>query len=169
MSFVPETWKPESGGNSRYTKMKENEAVKLRILSKSAILARLRWTTENKPIRWRDNEPEPTRTDWREGEHAKQVFILNVYNYTTKQIEVWEIPQKSIQATIVDFAKHEDYGDPTGYDFTIKRTGKGLETEYSVMPSPPKAINKEVEEALLHCVPDLEELFVGGDPFKNCS
>jgi hypothetical protein len=30
----------------------------------------------------------------------------------------------------------DDWGDPLGYSITVNRKGEGLETEYSVVPSP---------------------------------
>jgi len=41
---------------------------------------------------------------------------------------------------------NEDYGDPLGYDITISRIGKWLDTEYSLVPSPPKKLEKEYED-----------------------
>ena len=40
--------------------------------------------------------------------------------------------------TLTEYFQNEDYGDPLGYDITISRTGKAMDTEYGVIASPPK-------------------------------
>lgn len=42
--------------------------------------------------------------------------------------------------------ENEDYGDPLGYDITITRVGKGMDTEYSLVPSPPKPFTLPCED-----------------------
>ena len=45
----------------------------------------------------------------------------------------------SIAKQIKALAKNEDYGCPENYDIKINRTGKGLETRYTISPSPKKS------------------------------
>ena len=45
-----------------------------------------------------------------------------------------------------DLFTNEDYGDPLGYDITISRTGKGMDTEYRLVPSPPKPLTAQYED-----------------------
>ncbi len=69
---------------------------------------------------------------------------------------------------------NEDYGnvlDPkTGMDFTIERKGKGLDTEYTVMPNPK---SDPVPKGVLERLPNLEEFiekeFFRGDEVKALS
>ena len=48
---------------------------------------------------------------------------------------------------IAAFASDDDYGDPKNYNLKITRTGTGLETEYTVTPSPKQTPLAEVEGA----------------------
>jgi len=60
----------------------------------------------------------------------------------------------------------EERSDPLGYGITVNRKGAGLETEYSVVPSPaqptPDAIEAYNEKHI-----NLEALFTGGNPFEE--
>lgn len=72
-------------------------------------------------------------------------FALTVYNQTDKKAQIVMLP-KGAFGTIFDLVENEDWGDPEAYDIAIKRTGAGLETEYSIAPSPKKEIEKEKKE-----------------------
>lgn len=48
---------------------------------------------------------------------------------------------------IAAFASDDDYGDPKNYNLKITRTGTGLDTEYTVTPSPKQTPLAEVEGA----------------------
>lgn len=162
-AFLPSGYEvPKAGG--KYTKFKAGEAVKLRILS-SPILGYEKWTTGKQPIRWRMNESEPQRNDWKPDEKAKHFWAMVVYNRNTKQIEILQISQVSIQEAIAGYAQNEDWGNPKDYDVTITRTDKDGRTSYSVMPSPKKPIEAEVVEQLQDMTIDLQKLFAGEDPF----
>lgn len=164
MSFIPEGHSiPETP--SRYTKVKEGQTVRLRIISPTITDGWLRWTVEPKPVRWRRNEEQPVRGDWKD-ENPKYIWILTVWNYASEQVEVFEISQKSIMEAIEQYAKDEDYGHPNRYDLKIGRTGSGLETKYTVVASPPKDIAPEVGEQFKD-LPNLDALFSGEDPFKS--
>lgn len=73
---------------------------------------------------------------------------------------------KGLLETICD----PDYGDITdfseGRDMTIKKSGKGLNTEYSVLPKPKSSIASEefTKEELEEKIPDLMSLFVEKSP-----
>lgn len=76
---------------------------------------------------------------FREGEEPKIRFasVVIYRNPETKANEAkvfnfgWQI-QKQLKALLND----EDWGDLEGYDVTVTRTGKELETKYTIMPSP---------------------------------
>ena len=164
-SFIPEGHKmPSSKG--RYTKVKEGETLKLRVLSLQIVDGFVRWSNDNKPIRWRNGEDEPAGFDFREGDKAKYFWALVVWNYETEQSEVWEITQKSILDALRNYATDEDWGHPNTYDLKIARTGAGLETSYTLTALPHKAMAKKVEEAMNTNFPDVHALFTGDDPFQ---
>lgn len=166
MNFIPDGVEIPTGG--RYTKLVSGETTKLRIVSETITEGNVGWTTEPKPIRWRKSEVMPTRVDWKPEDKAKYFWAVTVYNYETKQIEIWEITQKSIMNALKSISIDEDYGHPNGYDVKVTREGKGLDTTYSLLPSPKKALSEDVQMALSACLPDIEKLFTGDDPFADC-
>ena len=162
-SFLPEGYEvPKSGG--RYTKLKAGESVKLRILS-SPILGYEKWTNDKQPIRWRMNEQEPHRNDWKQGEKAKHFWAMVVWNRNAQQIEVWQVSQISIQEGIQNLIKNEDWGNPKEYDITVTRTDKDGRTSYSLVPSNLRPVENGVIDNLHEMTIDLQKLFTGDDPF----
>lgn len=79
-------------------------------------------------------------------------FALTVYNETDNKAQIVMLP-KGAFGTIFDLTENEDWGDPEQYSITIKRTGSGLDTEYSIQPSPKKPLDAdkktEVESIVL--------------------
>lgn len=160
--FLPNGYKrPEpSGGN--YAKL-EDGANKFRILSR-AIVGWLYWTTENKPVRLKER-PEHAPIDMREGDKIKHMWAFVVWNYRDSKVQILELTQASIQGPLEDLVMSEDWGSPTAYDITITKTGQKLDTEYTVMPSPKKAVPEEAHKAYREARINLEALFAGADPF----
>ena len=58
-------------------------------------------------------------------------FAINVYNRTTKQVELLQ-KGKTIFETLATY--HKQMGDITGYDINIVKSGRGLDTKYTVVP-----------------------------------
>lgn len=163
--FLPSNYAEPTGGG-RYTKIKEGETVKLRVISATITEGFQRWTDDNKPIRWRKSEGEPKRSDWKQEGKAKYFWVLVVYNYNSGQIEVWEITQSSIRESIASLVKAEEYGHPKGYDIKVSRSGTGLDTTYSVVPLPPKDLVQDIlVKITTELLPNLDALFTGDDPF----
>lgn len=161
MSFLPKGYEaPKS--NSAYTRF-EQGSTKIRILS-DAIVGMEVWK-ENKPHRFRMDEEITVESD--QGRLPKHFWSMIAWNYKTNQIEICQINPVSIQNMIAAFEMNEDYGNPKGYDITITREGEGMETKYTVMPSPPKDITKEIQEAYQEKYVNLEALYDGADPFKE--
>ena len=75
-------------------------------------------------------------------------LAVSVYNYTTKQVELFTITQKTIMGMLIDLVQDEDWGDPTGYDIRIKKEGEKLSTKYSLTPSNKSPIGAEVIAAV---------------------
>ena len=90
---------------------------------------------------------------------------------------VWNIEEKTAQVLegpltlfkmIQNFAKDPDYGDPEMYSFKMTRTGTGLETEYSVVPSPIKCTLGELNDAAPEAVRQLHLIdAVSGDNVEH--
>jgi len=59
---------------------------------------------------------------------------LTIYNQTDKCAQVLMLSKTAFN-DIYDLNENPDWGDPEGYDITMKRTGKETDTKYSFMPS----------------------------------
>lgn len=159
---------PESGseGGGKYTKIKENEPVKLRILSE-AITGYVYWTTENKPVR---SELHFSSTpNIREDSKPKHFWAFKIWNYSTEQIEIWEISQASIRDALWAYWKDDEYGDLRGFPLKITRTGKGLETKYQVIAGQIKPLDEAIAIASANTLVNLHALYDGSNPFYSDS
>lgn len=159
--FLPEGYKaPESKSN--YLKFEEG-STKFRILSKS-IVGWLDWSTEKKPLRTRI-EPKvlvnPTKP-------AKHFWAFVVWDYKSSTIKILELTQRTIQNSIISYYTADGWGNPTGYDITVVRKGKDLNnTEYTIIPTPPKPVEQEILITYASKKINLEALFDGADPFAE--
>lgn len=91
---------------------------------------------DNKPVKIRIvGEPFVVQSEYK-GQPSTR-FALKFYNQTAKVAQFILIPKTPLNQ-ILDLADNEDWGDPELYDITLTRRGSGLETEYSVQPSPTK-------------------------------
>jgi hypothetical protein len=98
------------------------------------------------------------------GSEPKFFFMTCVYCYDDGQFRFLELTQKSILNVIKSFASNDEYGNPSGYDITIKKEGENLNTEYWVIPSPPKPLAKNISDQLLKLKYDLNLVFDGEYP-----
>jgi len=156
--FLPQDYEAPAG-SAGYMKLQDGEN-KLRILSKP-IIGWLDWK-DKKPFRFRIKE-KPDRP--MEKGPIKHFWAFLVWNYEAQAVQILEITQATIQKTIQDLSKNEDWGAPFGYDIKITRKGKDLETEYSVMPSPKKDLSDQIKKAALEKPAYLDALFDGTDPW----
>lgn len=158
----PNYEKPAS--NSRYFKLQQGDN-KIRILTKP-ITGWLDWQTKpdgsKTPVRTKEKQPaiNPAKP-------PKHFWSFAVWDYQEKNIKVMEITQATIQDAIYSLHTSEDWGSPTEYDITIKKTGEKMETKYFVSPTPPKPLLPEISEALSKEKINLEALFDNGDPFAS--
>jgi hypothetical protein len=159
-NFLPEDYKkPET---SDYMKLKEGENT-IRILS-NAIVGFKYWTEDNKPVRLREpifEKPDNIKLE-KDGSYRVQHFwAFLVWNYEAQRVQVLEITQSSIQDGIKALVDNKKWGDPRDYDITITRSGEGLETSYTVIPSPHSELElSEADQAKVQKA-DLEALYEG--------
>jgi hypothetical protein len=93
---------------------------------------------------------------------------MPVWNYKLGVVQILEITQKGIQATLKGLVKNEDWGSPTGYDITIVREGETMQdTKYEVIPSPPRELSKDIKDEFESMHINLDALYEGLDPFKE--
>jgi hypothetical protein len=167
--FLPEGYKPPEK-SARYMKWQQGEN-RFRVLSQSPLIGNEGWK-DKKPIR------KPVGASWQLGEcdedkktgalKLSHFWALAVWDYATHSIRVLEITQSSIQKAINTLSKDKDYGHPSNYDIVVTRSGSTMEdTEYSIMPKPPKAMHVDIVAAwdAIQARFDLSRLWVNGDPF----
>lgn len=131
-------------------------------------------TESVKPYRRRESEgefslEEMINRDVRmkpDGEiEGQKYFVMGlVYNYQKEKLQVLEITQKSILKALKSYVESEEYGHPSGYDLTIEKKGDGLNTEYTVVVSPPKPLSAEIENLIGETSCDLQKIFDGEYP-----
>lgn len=138
-----------------------------RILSEP-ILGWLDWK-DKKPVRTRFTEPKPQPIDPKKPVKHFWAFVVWDYNESDieKRLKILEVTQAGIQQFITNHVSDPDWGDPRGYDLVIRRQGEGLETVYDTMAKPPKPMHEEISRRWADSNIDLEQLFIGGDPFKT--
>jgi hypothetical protein len=159
-NFMPEGYEVPSSNN--YLKLQPGDN-KIRIVSKP-IIGWEDWK-DNKPIRFRMSDKPQTSID--PEKPIKHFWAMLAWDYKSNKLAILEITQKSIQKAIEGLAKNEDWGSPLNYDITISKSGSGLDTEYAVVPIPPKPLSEEVQGLIIGTQVNLEALFDGKDPFAT--
>ena len=108
------THKPASNDGGLFLKLKDGDTVKVRIVTPPAVYQQS-YTNE-------DGETTvSTRYAW------------GIYNRNESKAQVFS-QGKMVFGQLADLV--EEWGEPTEFDITIKRTGVQLETRYSVTPAP---------------------------------
>jgi len=159
MGFLPEGYKPEPK-SSNYLKLQDGDNS-IRILGDS-VVGWVDWI-DKKPQRTSIQAPKPLPYD--SEKPVKEFWAFPVWNYKEEKVQILEITQSTIQDAIYNLDCSEDWGTPTGYDLTIKRSGKELDTKYLVTPKPPKQVAEVISNAYMATLLNLEKLFTGEDPF----
>ncbi len=156
--FLPADYEVPS--NSNYLKFKDGE-TRFRILSKPVV----GWEDwkDKKPVRFRfDSKPQKS---FDPEKPVKHFWAMVVWDYQGSRMAILEITQVGIQKTIKGLAKDPDWGDPSGYDIKVVRSGSGFDTEYTVAPVPHKPVATEILEQYQNASINLDALFDGKDPF----
>lgn len=171
---LPKNFKPKQG-ESRYTMtgLQSGETVKIRVLS-DFIVGSMVWAGEGesrKPLRKPDGEPIPVGAigvdKWGNPERVRQFIAAKVWNYDRGRVEVFETTKTTVIGFIFKYESDDEYGDSKGYDLKISKTGQGMDTEYSVIASPPKEFDKKLQKEADAEFVGLEALFKGDDPFAQ--
>lgn len=103
-----------------------------------------------------------------EGGDYKFFWVMIVWNYNAKKIQIWELKQAKIQKAIEAYEKDEDFGDSRGYDLMITRKGMGFEnTSYQVIAKPPRPVDPNILDELDKTPIDLEAWFDSKNPFEG--
>lgn len=157
-------------GSSRFFSTKEPGVYRIRILSQP-VLGFHYWVDDNgknKKTRVKfgeeDKIPEKIAADKR-----IHFWAVKIFNYTVKQVQVWELTQKSMMKTIKELAEDKDWGDPFAYDLKITKKGSGKQTEYSVTPSPKKQLTDEETKIVAETKVVMDNIFIDENPFVTGS
>ena len=157
--FLPQNYEqPQSGAN--YMKFQKGDN-KFRVLSRP-IVGWIDWK-DKVPYRF-DMKSKPEKP-MVEGVSVKHFWAFLVWNYSEGAVQILEVTQSTIQKTIGDLSKDEDWGAPFEYDLKVIRKGEGKETEYSITPSPKKVLSDEIKKAALDKPCNLDALYSGTDPW----
>lgn len=156
-----------TGGYLNPGKLTDGQSIKFRILG-IPVEGWEYWNTDGKPVRLaKAPSALPSDIRYRDGKPEKVKFFaaFPVWSYPDSAVQICQLTQKSILQGIDAYASHEDYGNPIGYDLTLTRKGKGLETEYSIIASPPKPFPHEADAIDALAALNFPALFTGGNPF----
>jgi len=170
MNFLPKDYEAPAESGGRYLSRFPSGETRIRVLSE-AVTGWLYWNTNDKPVRLKkfpetypdDAKPNKDGSDQR----IKHFWAFTCWDYQDKTIKICEITQSTIRSAITAFIEDNDYGDPTGYDLKINRTGEALDTKYHVVPGPKGKVSAEIEKIFEDTPVDLEALFDGTDPFEG--
>lgn len=159
--FYPTGYEPQETP-SDYMKLVKGEN-RIRILDKPIIGYEF-WIDEagqRKPVRVKTFNEAVANPN---SDIIKEFHAFVVWNYTLQQVQLLNITQKTIQRAIFGYNKDPDWGDLTGFDIVIRRTGDGLETEYTASPKPHKPMDIAISNAFKAVKIDSEQYFTGGHP-----
>ena len=160
MSFVPAGTKVESGGGDYFKPPMGSSEI--RILG-DAETGYEYWTNDKKAVRLREM-PTHTPPDLGCNEAGtpnpiRQFWAIPVWDYSDKKVKVWGLTQATIMTQILKLSEKKGWGHPKEYDLTIDREGSGLQTKYSVTPSPKTEAPPEALKALADSPIDLSKQF----------
>ena len=151
-----------------YMKFEEGQN-KFRIVS-SAVVGFEYWNNDNKPVRLKE-APKELPKDIRknkDGEsRVKHFWAFVVIDRKDSRIKICELTQASIMQAIKALVDNSDWGDPKEYDITVSRSGEGLDTKYTVQPSPHKDLTSDEVELINNTKVNLNALFTGENPFES--
>tara|TARA_R100000700_G_C3123947_1_gene111832 strand:+ start:82 stop:750 length:669 start_codon:yes stop_codon:yes gene_type:complete len=181
MSLLPEDYnasefekESSEGGQSQFFSLKDGQARTIRIMGdqdkpETFVMGYSAWRDKKKR-----NAPNTDRgysemveyaeiqtfTDRNgnevERKEPKKFWLFQIYNVTEKRAQVWEVTRKDIRRVLEEYERNPKWGDLTQYDITVTRTGKDMDTIYSLMPEPPKQppsdeVIKAIKEARIDC------------------
>ncbi len=163
MSFLPSDYVAPTTSTGSYFKPTEAK-TKIRIVS-SPITGWIDWNKS-----W--EKPQPVRTKEKKTaldpqKAPKHFWAMKVWNYEKEQLQIREVTQASVRDQILAYNNDADWGDPKEYDISVAKTGKDLETKYTVLTtsSGKKALDENIVEKVKTTKCVLEALFSWEDPF----
>lgn len=100
-------------------------------------------------------------------DQPKYCWILKVWNYDLKRIQVWEISQATLHKDLSNCFSNPDYSDCTLYDLNIKKEGEKLTTKYTFLPGKEKDLPAEFWENVRLTPCNIDAIFQGEYPMEH--
>ena len=129
------------------------------------------WTENNKPLRAENADGFPADTKWKVENGKKQeprrFWATVVWNVAKERFQVFSFTQATVYRQLKSLLDNEDWGLLTDFDVTIKKSGDGVDTEYTVLPCPKKALTERAAkewEAIQANWTGLHALYSNGHP-----
>ena len=152
---------PTSESSGLFMKKLEQGENRMRILTKP--IPGYVWWPEgsNKPERAHGPTDIPTGV-----KDAKYFWFLTIA--INGEVKFLELKQKTILSQIKSLSDNTEWGEVQDYDITITRSGQDLETQYTVVPNPKKALDADVAKqwADIKARYNPENLFTNGTPLE---
>jgi hypothetical protein len=101
------------------------------------------WWIDKKPQRFPYNEKPVAPVD---ADQPKFLMKLKIWDYADSTIKIWEVTSITIQRAIQNLSDNKNWGDPREFDLTIKKSGSGLDTKYSILPNPKAPLSSKIQE-----------------------
>lgn len=152
---------PTSESSGLFMKKLEQGENRMRILN--APIPGYVWWPEggNKPMRVKKPGDIPTGV-----KDAKYFWFLTIA--MGNEVKFLELKQKTILSQIKALSDNKEWGEVQDYDITITRSGQDLETQYTVVPNPKKAIDDEASKKWVDMKAryNADNLFTNGSPLE---
>jgi len=137
-AFLPDDYDLPTNSGGLYFKLVSG-ANEVRILGPA--VTGYEWWEDKVVTRVVDVSQVPT------GQDHKHFWMVPVSINDGDDVQIWTITQATIQGAIRDLFNNKQWGDPTGYNLTVKKTGQSLDTQYSVVPNPKTKLQSSVKTA----------------------
>ena len=130
------------------------------------------WTQDKKPLRWQTKPTEYPANIARNDDNSVYIvrFIAGVaYDYDDDKFKIAILNKQEPRKKFLEYCQTDEYGDATGWDLKIKKTGSGMDTEYTTLAMPPKPVARPIQERYPSEAGkwNLYALFDGDDPFTE--
>jgi len=145
MGLLPDNYNlPESDGGGLFAKLESGEN-RFRIVDQ-VTTGYIVWE-DRKPTRYKTQEDVPSGAEDVKAFWFVPVWMVKNGDIEVNKIQFLEMAQKSVLSELLFLDKMEDWGSLTDYDVIVHRTGKDLETQYSVKPVPKNDMPKAAIDA----------------------
>ena len=94
-------------------------------------------------------------------DRATQFMAMAIYDFSDNKIKIWNLSKKSVISSLMEVENDEDTGEIQDYDFKVKKSGNGLETEYALLRLDKTDVTPEMQKAYEDANVDLKAYLNG--------